>query len=322
MRTVAILIVAALACIPHLVVAASTFEDKPLVVTTTTVLGSVVRDLAGDLVVVEVIASPAACPAHYDVRPSDVEAFRRADLILAHGMEPWVDVLREASGARAPLVAVRGPWNTPTALRRVYESVAKALADNLGIDVSARLQQSLRAINETESWLKSFAAENGFTGKPVVAMRWQAPFLSFLGFRVVATYGPPETVTAREYEEVIANATREKAILVVDNLQSGTELGEEVARRIGAVHVVLTNFPMALPDVANVTEVMRYNAMLLAKALSEALNEALLRDEIARLRGEVELLRGSVVALGGLAAALAVATTASAVRLRRARGGR
>ncbi|RLE74320.1 MAG: manganese transporter, partial [Thermoprotei archaeon] len=61
--------------------------ERPVVVCTTTVLASMVRDLAGDLVVIEVIASPAVCPAHYDVKPSDVEAFGRADLILAHGIE-------------------------------------------------------------------------------------------------------------------------------------------------------------------------------------------------------------------------------------------
>ncbi|RLG86070.1 MAG: hypothetical protein DRO18_04925, partial [Thermoprotei archaeon] len=79
-------------------------NEKPTVVCTTTVLASIVEDLASDLVNVEVIASPTICPAHYDVRPSDVEKVRQASLILYHGFEPWIEDLVKASGSGAPMV--------------------------------------------------------------------------------------------------------------------------------------------------------------------------------------------------------------------------
>ena len=56
--------------------------EKPVVVATTSVIGSVVKDLAGDRVDLYVIASPAICPAHYDIKPSDVYTFSNANLIL------------------------------------------------------------------------------------------------------------------------------------------------------------------------------------------------------------------------------------------------
>lgn len=305
----ALALLLALLCAPSPAPAA----ERPLVVATTTVLGSIVKDLAGDAVDVDVIASPSVCPAHYDVRPSDVEAFRMADLVLSHGVEPWVGLLREASGSQAPVVTVRGAWNTPAGLRKLYESVAKALMDYLGVDVSTRLASSLRGINETESWLKSFASERGFVGTPVVAMKWQEPFVSFLGFKVVATYGPPEMVTPKEYKEVVANATKWGAVMVIDNLQSGVELGESVATEVGAAHVALTNFPDVRPGLSNVTEVMKCNA----KALAAALAEARLMGELAKARGDVELWRALSVALGGLAAVFAAAAAVLAAKLRR-----
>ena len=61
--------------------------EKPLVVCSTTVLGSIVQELAGDSVDVQVIASPSICPGHYDVKPSDVYAVGEADLIFYHGFE-------------------------------------------------------------------------------------------------------------------------------------------------------------------------------------------------------------------------------------------
>ena len=118
----------------------SAAEEKPVVVCTTTVLASVVRDLAGDQVVVEVVSSPAVCPAHYDVTPSDVEKFRHAALIFMHGFEPWVEELREASGSQAPVIKISGPWGVPEMLKAKYEAVAAGLEENLGIDVSESLE--------------------------------------------------------------------------------------------------------------------------------------------------------------------------------------
>ena len=244
-----------------------TGEGKPVVLATTSVLSSIVRDLAGDRVVVEVIASPSICPAHYDIKPSDVEKVREANLILRHGIEPWIEDLVKASGSNAPIITVKGPWNTPGFLREKYIAVANALNEYLGINVSMDLERCLRVINETSKWLKSFAEENGFTGTPVVAMEWQKDFLSFLGFNIVASYGPPEKVTPKQYEEIIMNATEKNALLIVDNLQSGTELGRKIASEINGVEVALTNFPGTAPGLDNMTEVMKYNVQLLAQAL-------------------------------------------------------
>ncbi|MCX8204921.1 MAG: zinc ABC transporter substrate-binding protein [Candidatus Nezhaarchaeota archaeon] len=292
-------------------------SSKPLVVATTSVLGSIVRDLAGDLVVVEVIASPAACPGHYDVKPGDVEAFRKASLILVHGIEPWVEPLMEASGTKAELVHVRGGWNTPAGLRSRYKDVAKALSEKVGLNVDDRLKACLRAVNGTEEWLRSFARESGFVDKPVVVMKWQRPFVEYLGFKVVAEYGPPERVTPRERESAVANATMWRAALIIDNMQSGVELGESIAKQVGAAHVALTNFPWVQREVRNVTDMMKYNAKLLAKALAEVE----LKGELMKTKGEVETWRAFSIASGSAAVVLAATTAVLALRMRRASGG-
>lgn len=63
-------------------------SNKPLVITTTSILGSIVRDIAGGNVDVIILVSPTICPRHYDVRPSDVWSLENADIILYHGFEP------------------------------------------------------------------------------------------------------------------------------------------------------------------------------------------------------------------------------------------
>ena len=277
--------------------------DKPIVVTTTTVLESIVKDLAGDKVSVVVIASPAICPAHYDVRPSDVEAFRIADLILAHGIEPWVEDLKKASGSEAPIVYIKGPWNMPDTLKQRYSEVANAIEEHLGISVSDKLSKSLSEIDEVKQRLQGYAEEHGFKNTPVVSMMWQKGFISFLGFKVVATYRSPEMVSAKEYSEIIENATKYGAVLVIDNLQSGVELGEKIASEVGAVEVALTNFPGTAPGLNNVTEVMKYNARLLA----EALVEATVMKEKTMLERQIGFWRTTTYTLAVLAIALGLA---------------
>jgi hypothetical protein len=293
--------------------------EKPVIVATTTVIASVVEDLAGDKVVVECIALPSVCPAHYDVRPSDVEKLRYASLVLAHSFEPWLDKLVSASGTKAQVVkGICRSWSTPEDLKTCYSQIAKALKEYLNMPVEDRLSRSLRAIDETASWLKNFSKENGFEGAPVVVMKWQRSFVSYLGFKVVASYNPPEVVSAKEYNEVVSNATQARALLVIDNLPSGVDLGIKIAKEVGAVEVALHNFPKAVPEASNVTEMWKYNARLLASALKAASTTRsveVLQDQVLRLSRDVNLLTAylttSVVFNAILVAALVIAIARS-----------
>lgn len=291
----------------------STYGDQPLVLCTTSVLASIVEDLASDQVAVDVIASPAICPAHYDVKPSDIESFKMADLILMHGMEKWVESLKEASQSTAPIVKISGPWNTPSNLKERYMDVAKALEENLQINLESQLQRCLNAISETEEWLNEFAGEHGFKDTPVVCMEWQKAFINFLGFKIVATYGPPEMVSASQLESILTNATQNKALLVIDNLQSGTDLGEQIASQIGGVEVALTNFPGTSPNLNNVTAIMKWNAQRLAEALQTAENQ----HEIIILQNQIQTLNTAMMALTTITIILLVICIILAIQLRR-----
>ena len=266
-------------------------ENKPIVVASTSVLASIVEDLAGDKVRVVYMVSPSMCPGHYDVKPGDVVTISEARLVLYHGFEPWVKELIGAVNStgswNGSLVRISGNWNTPDSLKKLYIRVAEALKDSLGIDVSARLEKCLKKIDEVAEELKNIARENNFENKPVVVMLWQKPFVEYLGFKIVATYGPPEKLSPKDISIIEENATRNHAILVIDNMQSGTELGSKIARDIGAVHVVLINFPDSVPGVNNVTQMMLYNAKLLAEAVHDYKYIA----ENTQLRSEVDLWR-------------------------------
>ena len=257
--------------------------EKPTVVTTTTVLGSVVKDLAGDSVEVMVISSPAICPAHYDIKPSDVYAFSKANLILYHGFEPWVNSLVKASETKAPLVKVSGPWNTPDAAANYYKKIANVLKEKLGLDVSDRLDKALSELNETKLTLKKEAETVQTSKVKVIAMRWVKPYVSWLGFKVVADFGPPEKLSSADVEKLVEIGKKEGVMLVISNLQSGTAFGDSLASEVGAVHVVLTNFPGTEPNLKTLADVLKKNGETLFKAVE--LHEA----KLAALKASSEL---------------------------------
>ena len=272
-------------------------NEKPIVVATTTVLGSIVHDLAKDDVIVIVIASPNICPAHYDIKPSDIAAVSMAKLILYHGIEPWLNRLVEASGSKATLVKISGPWNTPENLKSYYERVAEALNSYLGVNVSERLNICLKRIDEVASKMKEIATEYKFNQIKVVCMKWQASFVSWLGFQVVAIYDPPERLSSKDIVELEAKAKEEGAMLIIDNLQSGVAFGKSLAEKVGAVHVALTNFPGTAMELNNVTMIFLYNI----ERLKAAVSDYRILKELSVLQNQLETYRLTTYSLIAIA---------------------
>jgi len=294
--------------------------EKPIIVASTTVLASIVEDLAGDQVIVEYIALPSVCPAHYDVKPSDIEKLKYASLVLSHGIEPWIDKLVSASGSRALVFKdICKSWSIPSDLKNCYIQVADILEKYLNIPIGERLNKSLKTIDEVSSWLKDYSRENRFEGVPVVVMKWQRSYISYLGFNVVASYGPPETVSLKEYSEVISNATQARAVLVIDNIPSGVDLGIKIAREIGAIEVAVHNFPKAAPEISNVTGMWIYNAKLLANALKAAnttMTIETLYNQVLKLSRDIDSLTMYLSISGVLNVVLAVALVITVIKFK------
>ena len=288
--------------------AVSAEQEKPIVVATTTVLGSVVEDLAGDQVQLIVLVNPSICPAHYDVKPSDAYAISKAKLIFYHGMEGWLKQLYEASGSSAKLVRVSGGWTTPDGIESYYRRIAEALEKELGIDVSDKLEARLRELDEVSKDILGEAERSRVSEVKVIVMSWQKGFVEWMGFDVVKEFGPPEKLSSADIEELIA-AGRENGVgIVVSNLQSGVEVGEMIARELGAVHVVLSNFPGTDPETKTLLDLMKHKSDKLLEAvkllevkrgLESAKAELELYEAIAYSLIAVALIEAAVIAYLG-----------------------
>lgn len=245
-------------------------QEKPTVVATTEILGDFVRKIAEDRVELFVLIPGGMCPAHYDIRPSDVAAVARAALVLHHGFEPWMENLVKASGSKALVIKVGDDWNVPPNAIQQVGIVRDALEKILPKDVSA-VQQNAAAfqkrIEELAGRLLARAHQLNVQEVKVISQVFQAKFVSWLGFHVVGTYPPPERVSAQLFLQLVQLGREQKVALVVDNLQSGVGLGSRLAFEIGAINVVLTNFPGAVPNTRDYLEVIAHNGTQMFEAL-------------------------------------------------------
>jgi manganese/zinc/iron transport system substrate-binding protein len=88
--------------------AAESSSERPVVVATTTVVADLVRQVAGDRVVIDCLMAPGIDPHSYKATPRDADRLARADLVVASGLhlEGKLAELLTRLGKRVPMVAV------------------------------------------------------------------------------------------------------------------------------------------------------------------------------------------------------------------------
>jgi len=249
-----------IACAPHP-------ENKLVIVTSTTLIASVAQAVGGNRVKVSTIAPAGMCPGQFDLKPSDIAAANKADLLINHGWEAWFDQLVKAINnpkVHHVTTKIADDWMLPAVQKQEAFEMAGFLSE---LDTVAKDSFKMRAeiychrIDSVADLVRQM-----FKGKKkpkLLAAAYQAPFLAWLGFDVVATYGRPEEITGRELTHLAKVGIDSGVGIIVDNLQSGPDAGLELARSLNAKHVTLTNFPLQ----GKYLEALKENAQSLAGLL-------------------------------------------------------
>ncbi len=248
-------------------------EDNPIIVVcTTTALETLAEAVGKENVDVISLVQPGVCPSHFDVRPSHITEISQASLVLYHGVEPWLeDLIKASQNETVEKVLVQGPWNTPDSAVEKIAVIRNALSQidpEHANSYTKNAEAAVEEINIMADAMKKEAQELKVDTITVLCMDWQKSFVEWMGFDVASSYAPPETLSIKDVNDLIATGRREGAVLVIDNLQSGTELGSEIAAQIDAYHVVLTNFPGAVPETDTVSKMLEYNARQLLDAVN------------------------------------------------------
>jgi ABC-type Zn uptake system ZnuABC Zn-binding protein ZnuA len=305
----------ALLLLPLLLLSATVNEaqaaDKPVIVCTTSAVGSVVEEFLGDTADVLVLVQPGLCPADFDMKPGYIDAVSKAQILFKQNIqgEFWLDGLLAASGnLDLTVVAIPGVYNTPAGAKSYIRGVGGNLSEILGLDLDAKMSEMLSDVDEVSSLMANQAATLGASNVKVICMGWLKTFIESAGFTVVATFNPPETLSAGDITTLIETAQNESVALVVDNLQIDTEFGAGIASQVGAEHVVLTNFPGAVPNTETLPEMLRYNA-------EQLFNGTVTWKATSTLKAEKVDLQNQVAIFQIAAALAAIVAVAEAVLL-------
>ena len=268
--------------------------EKPIIVCTTSAVGSVVEEFLGDTAEVLVLVQPGLCPADFDMKPGYVDAVSNAKILFKQSIpgEFWLDGLLEAAGTPdLTVVAIPGAYNTPEGAKSYIRGVGGNLSQILDVDLDSKISEMLNDVDEVSDWMASQAETLQASTVNVICMNWLKSFIESAGFTVVATYNPPETLSAGDITNLLETAQNEGVALVVDNLQIDVEFGAGIASQVGAEHLVLTNFPGAIPGTENLPKMLRYNAEQLFNGTLTWQSTSTLKTENADLQNQVTIFQ-------------------------------
>lgn len=241
-------------------------ETELNIVTSTTMLGSIVREIGGDRVKTTSIVPYDALPENFEPGPGQIDAASRADLVIMSGYEKWAPRMSAAvktqenlafTGIAADLML---PYYHLDAADSVTEALvrrdpeAEVLYRFNRNDYRSRL--ALEAEDLCASMLRLDEAR-------VICADAQAGFLDYMGFDIIGTYGSPDDLTRGETARLIEVGERNGVRLVVDDFHRGPDAGERIADEIGATRVVLKRYP----ESQSYIELLRESAEKLLAAL-------------------------------------------------------
>lgn len=224
------------------------------VVCTTTALEAVIAAVGQGLVEVTSVIPEQSCPGHTDILPSVAARLRLADLVLCHDFEPEQFVARLLRLSANPSLEVKrvsvsgfsSSWMVPDthiqAVEQVCSLLCKARPQQAALFQHNAASYSAEVIRRTLR-VRRRLESSGLRGTAVVASVMQQDLLRWLGFKVVASYGRDEDITVRSFREVVEHSRAAGVRFVIDNLQSGAQTGEPLARELHARHLVFSNFP-------------------------------------------------------------------------------
>ncbi|UCE92374.1 MAG: zinc ABC transporter substrate-binding protein [Methanobacteriota archaeon] len=300
-------------------------EDMPIVIVctnsaladfTVNVLGDELGDKAG----VEYIMPAGVCPSHFDTSPSDVSTISSADIVISLGWEPWLSDLLESSDnddvSEIECIGF-GEWNYPEGAEKHIDKIASGLSEfNADWEdiVTSNAENYTGRIEAAYEAARLQVMSLGLDGTKVIAIEWYEVFLEGLGFQVAASYGPPEGLSTADIFDVTEACGDPDVAMVVDNFQSTIDFGAELAFDYAKAHVVLSNFPGAIPGRYTYLENMEYN---IEELVNGATTYRSTQKEISDLESEVSSLEFQRLALISAIAVLSALLVISAIIARR-----
>jgi len=229
------------------------------VLTTTTILADMTKQVAGDRMSVGSIVPASAHVEEYEPRPDDAKRMSEARLVITNGLDldKWVEpLLRNAKGGTPVVVVTDGlpdidgnphMWFDPTLARKYVDKIRDALIalDPAGREVytasALRYSQELVAL---DAELKARVVTIPAGGRRLVTSHDAFPyFAKAFGFEIVgfAQPEPDKMPSAGELADLIDKVKAANVPAIFSEAGVSPQLAETIAKETGAK--VITDLP-------------------------------------------------------------------------------
>lgn len=223
-------------------------EEKRIKITTTTaLLGSIVHAIGMEEIDVSTIVPAGMCPGHFDLKAENVKELSGSRILLSHGWEKWTGKLLAAVDNKPALriIGVQGNLMVPDNHKQAAEHVTSLLCSLDQQHRTVYTKNYVSYASAIDSIVKDITDRSkDIKGIKIVCSELQAEFLQWLGLHIVFAYRRAGELTPGMMAEAIKQAKHEQVRLIVDNLQSGSDVGLAIAEEANTKHIVLTNFPL------------------------------------------------------------------------------
>jgi len=168
-------------------------------------------------------------PPEYEIKPSDLKAVSGAGFLVHSGYERFAKRLAETAGNEGLTIVQVYTDNIPD----TFKAEARKLAVAFG------------TLPAWESWALSFDATTAgmkariaasYPDKRAAVHKYLKTYAEWLGFEIVATFGPGEPSPA-----LLLEIVRAEPVLVIDNYHNPS--AKAIMESISAPLVTLVNFP-------------------------------------------------------------------------------
>ncbi len=257
-----------------LLLALSCFASQIEIVSTTSHLSLLAKEIGGKSVNVTTMIPPGICPGHYELKPNDIKRLHNGGILLHHGWEGFVeDVSKTVSKSDAKLfkIDVHGNWLVPETQIKAAEKIC-AILKELDLENSnfyeKNLDSYIKRMHLLDKRVKQYISENKLAGIKIVCAGMQKNFIDHLGLEVIDTFGRDEDTGPVTISSLISKIISNDVKIIVSNLQSGTSIGKMLSKNTGVPHAILSNFPGGLKNTKTIEDTVMKNLSLLKDAIN------------------------------------------------------
>jgi zinc transport system substrate-binding protein len=238
----------------------------------TSLIEDIVLDLGGDRTEVITLIKGSSCPGQETVKTTDFVFAAQADMILVHSFQqkmPWLTGVLEAmkdNNSRLMVLKTNGSWLIPEVQKQAVLDIGEALSKAFPEDARLLDERARKRLTRIDAMDMEIRAKlTPVKGKAVAVTDMQSEFVAWAGLEVLRTYGRNGDLHPREIAHLVDDLRDRSLAGVVDNYQSGSDVGLPLAMELKVPHVVLSNFPGSSDDAHDYFSLLRHNADQLLK---------------------------------------------------------